>query len=71
MSPSNTPEEAAKPSYQEVRAGFILQGITLGEWCRCNGIHIQNVRAAFLGGWNGTKAEELRQRVAKAAGVAR
>ncbi len=69
MSSINTPEDAAKVSYQLVRAGFIAKGTTLTCWCRENRLHIQNVRSAFLGDWNGPKAKELRVRVSKAAGV--
>ena len=35
--------------YQRVRAAFVVQGYSLNEWCRENGTHIQNVRAAILG----------------------
>lgn len=31
MSANNTPEDAAKASYQKVRAGFIMKGTTLNE----------------------------------------
>ena len=70
MPVSNTPEDAAKASYQKVRAGFIVKGTTLNEWCKANGVHIQNVRSAFLGEWNGAKAAELRKRALEASGVA-
>jgi hypothetical protein len=56
-------DDAGKDRYQAVRAGFVLRGTTLNEWCRLNGVHIQNVRDAFLGRWQGPKAAELRQRV--------
>jgi hypothetical protein len=62
-------EAEGKVRYQKVRAGFILQGSTLNQWCRENGVHIQNVRDIFLGRWQGPKATELRHRVSSAAGV--
>ena len=70
MSVNNTPGDATIASYQKVRAGFIMNGTTLNEWCKTNGVHIQNVRSAFLGEWNGTKAAELRKRVTEASGAA-
>lgn len=69
MSVINTPEDAAKATYQKVRAGFIVQGTTLNEWCRENGTHIQNVRAVFFGSWKGPKATHLKSRVMLAAGM--
>lgn len=50
-----------------VRAGFVLQGTTLGRWCRENGIALQNARNALLGGWNGSKGQAMRARLIAAA----
>lgn len=69
MSVTNMKEPEGKARYQRVRAGFIIQGSTLNQWCSENGTNIQNVRDAFLGRWQGPKANELRQRVTQAAGI--
>ena len=69
MSISNTQDDARKAHYQRIRGGFVTQGISLNAWCRLNGTHIQNVRDAFLGRWNGPQAVALVDKVAKAAGV--
>lgn len=68
MSVINTQSDAGKVRYQQARAGFILQGTTLNEWCRQHGAHIQNVRDAFFGKWNGPAAEALVARITQAAG---
>jgi len=52
-----------------VRAGFTAKGTTMGRWCRENGLHDQNARAALLGGWNGPKGRALRERLIAAAGL--
>lgn len=67
MSSINTQEGAGKASYQMVRAGFIMQGTTLNEWCAENGTRIQNVRDAFFGRWKGPGADELVRRVTLAS----
>ena len=69
MSHPNMSETGRKERYQSVRAGFILKGTTLTNWCRQNGSHIQNVRDAFFGRWKGPGATELIERVTRAAGV--
>lgn len=53
-----------------VRAGFITRQTTMTAWCRENGIAVQNVRMALLGGWRGPKARKLVARIKKAAGLA-
>lgn len=52
-----------------VRAGFVLNGTTLGRWCRDNQIHDQHARLALLGGWNGPKGQAVRARIVAAAGL--
>jgi hypothetical protein len=52
-----------------VRLGFILQGSTLKAWCRQNGVHSSNARAALVGFWNGPGAKRLRERIVKAARI--
>jgi hypothetical protein len=54
---------------RKVRANFVLQGTTLGRWCRENGIPRQNARDTLLGGWDGPKGRELRAKILKAAGL--
>lgn len=50
-----------------VRAGFVLQGTSLSEWCETHQLARQNVRVALLGGWNGQKAQEIRYQVVEAS----
>lgn len=52
-----------------VRAGFVLKGSTLGRWCRENGLYLQHIRLALLGGWDGPKGRAARARVVAAAGL--
>lgn len=70
MSAPNTGICADQARYQRLRAAFILRGTTLAEWRRANGTHIQNVRDAYFGRWNGKGAQALIERVEKAASEA-
>ena len=67
MSGINTRSEAGQARYQRVRAAFIAKGSTLTEWCRANGLHIQNVRDAYFGRWKGPGANAWIARVEQAA----
>lgn len=69
MSVSNITDVERKARYQKVRASFVEQGTTLTGWCRENGHHIQNVRDAFFGRWNGPAAQALILNVEAAAGL--
>lgn len=69
MSLTNTPKNADQALYLRVRSAFVGHGTTLNAWCRANGTHIQNVRAAFFGDWRGKRADELVGRVLVAAGI--
>ena len=69
LSIGNTQGDAGKVRYQRVRAAFILRGTTLNEWCRANGVHIQNVREAFFGRMRGPVGRALVQRIEAAAQV--
>lgn len=71
MSVNNTPDPKRKETYLRVRASFIARGTTLNEWCRSNGLHIQNVRDAFFGRWKGEGADALVARTLDAAGLAK
>lgn len=55
--------------YNRVRAGFILQNTTLGEWCRKNGVLQTNAKACLHGTWGGTKGQELRERLIKISNI--
>ncbi|GEM_PF-731280 len=55
--------------HKRVRAGFLLQGTSLTEWCRANGTHISNARGALLGTWNGPKGKAMRTKIVKAARI--
>lgn len=54
---------------QEVRIGFIRQGMTLTEWTREHGIRIGDARSALIGVWNGPKGQALRHRIVRAARI--
>jgi hypothetical protein len=68
LSVSNTYHGGGAARYTKVRAGFISTGSSLHAWCRENRVAMPNVRAAFLGKWNGPKAQALIERVSRAAG---
>lgn len=55
--------------HARVRAGFLLQGTSLTEWCRSNGTHVSNARGALLGTWNGPKGKAMRTKIIKAARI--
>lgn len=55
--------------YRYVKAGFILQGSTFGEWCKQNKFNPSNYRIALLGVWNGNKAQQMRDDAIRAAGL--
>ena len=56
--------------YHRVRAGFVLQGDSLGTWCRKRSICPNNARSALVGNWNGPKGQALRKRLIEASGIA-
>ncbi len=56
-----------KQLLRSVRARFIEQGTTLGEWCRNNNLHMSNCREALIGSWDGPKAKAVRAKILKAA----
>ena len=58
-----------KECYLKVPAGFVAQGTSLNAWCQTSGLHIQNVRDASLGKWNGPSSDALRKRVVTASGA--
>ena len=55
--------------HKRVRAGFMLQGTSLTQWCRQNGTNVSNARGALMGSWNGPKGQALRNRIIKAARI--
>lgn len=50
-----------------VRAGLVLQGSSLSQWARENGVKRQNLTKALLGSWSGPKAKALVNQVAAEA----
>lgn len=52
-----------------VRAGFILDGTTLNQWCKENGVHRSYAERALDGDVDGPKANELAWRLYVAAGL--
>jgi len=53
----------------EVRAAFVMQGISLSRWCKQNGINMPNARLCLMGAWDGEKSRALRDRIVEAAGL--
>jgi hypothetical protein len=51
----------------EVRAGFVLQKTTLGEFCRKNNLDGKNMHRYLRGKFNSARAIEQRETVIKAA----
>lgn len=64
-----TANPASLQLLRRVRAGFMLKGTTLTEWCRQNGTHISNARNALIGTWDGPKGQAMRAKLVMAAGV--
>ncbi|OQW67454.1 MAG: hypothetical protein BVN35_20325 [Proteobacteria bacterium ST_bin11] len=55
--------------YNRVRAGFILQNSSLGEWCRNNGIQQTSAKACLHGTWGGPKGMAMRDRLIKDSNI--
>jgi len=55
--------------YNRVRAGFILQNTTLGEWCRKNGFPPTNAKACLHGTWGGPRGIKMRERLVKESNI--
>lgn len=55
--------------HRMVRAAFTINASSLHEFCEQKGICHVYARSVLLGERNGPAAKELRQRIAKAAGV--
>lgn len=68
-SPKEELKEELKNQLKEIRAGFTRQGTSLNAYLKEHKIHQGNVYKAFDGSWNGKKAQELRNRLAKAANI--
>lgn len=60
---------AGRELLARVRAGFIIKGTTLAQWCRSQGIHPSAARQAIYGTWGGPKGRAVRERILAAAGV--
>lgn len=54
---------------RRVKAGFILQGTSLRQWCRAHGMHGQNALVALRGGWRGPSATRWIKRICRAAHI--
>jgi hypothetical protein len=52
---------------QEVRAGFVLQGSSLAEFCRERRLDVRNVYGALNGKRSGPKAKALARQVIAAS----
>lgn len=59
----------SKALYLQVRAGLIMQGLTLTGWCRDREINPTNARAALVGAWDGPKGKDLRADLIDAARI--
>ncbi len=58
-----------KKLYNGVRASFILNDTTLGEWCKENNVKQVNAKSCLFGIWNGPKGQELRERIIKESNI--
>ncbi|MGO2233490.1 MAG: hypothetical protein ACTH5B_05405 [Marinomonas sp.] len=65
----NTLENKDIELYTRVKAGFILQGSSLGRWCLNNGVSRQNAAQALKGIWNGPKSTALKELIVAASGI--
>jgi hypothetical protein len=54
---------------REVLSGFVLQGTTLNKFCKAHGIRRSTADKALKFQRNGKSAQELRNRLAKAANI--
>jgi len=55
---------------KKIRIGFIKKDTSLTAWCKANGVIPSNARQALMGSWDGPKGRDLRERIAKEAGIA-
>jgi len=58
-----------KELYNSIRASFILNDTTLGEWCKENNIKQVNAKSCLFGIWDGPKGQQLRKRIIKASNI--
>lgn len=56
---------------RRVQAAFVLQGTTLGRWCKRQGLLLSSVRHVLTGSSNGAPSRALRKRILAAAQVDR
>jgi len=66
------PNQIFTPSrdlYNRVRAGFVMQGISLSSWCNAHGVKQQNVLHCLVGSWDGPKSQELRRKIISDSGI--
>lgn len=63
------PQEG-KPLYRQARAGFILHGTTLTQWCALHKVHRTYAIQCLNGERDGPRARALRQRLLEAARAA-
>lgn len=61
-----TEHNAQHQRNQRIRAGFVLQGSSLRDWCLHNDVQPQNAHRALKGQWTGIKASDLVKRIEKA-----
>jgi hypothetical protein len=56
-----------KKILNEILGGFRIQGTTLSDWCKENGLLKQSAYKAIHGKWNGKKGLEWKKRIIEAA----
>lgn len=61
---SSAPSDAAR-----AKAGFVLKGTTLRQWCRSAGVDTGYATKALTGKQSGPKARELSARILRASGA--
>ncbi len=57
------------PVFYDVFLGYLrVIGTNLKDWCAPHGVTATNAKSAATGGWNGTKARALRQKMIEEVG---
>lgn len=65
----NTKTIQPGPVFYDVFLGYLrVIGTNLKDWCAPHGVTATNAKSAATGGWNGTKARALRQKMIEEVG---
>lgn len=64
---SNLPLDPGDALWRRIRAGLLLEGVTLAEWCKTHGVSRQFAYQCATGRRKGRTALQLLSRLAEAA----